>query len=536
MKLKQAILLAGMGLCALSACKNITLPQQKAPAEITSATPASAQDVSRWPRAVTYEIFVQSFADANDDGIGDFKGMTEKLDYLQDLGIKAIWLMPINPSPSYHKYDVTDYYGVHPDYGTMEEFKDFVQAAHERDIKVVMDLVVNHTGRDHPWFQEAVKNPDSPYRDFYVWAEKDSIADQIAKKETTLDSDNITQWHDAPGNSESYYGFFWGGMPDLNFDNPEVKEEIFKIGRFWLEEVGVDGFRLDAARHIFPDERAEDSHAWWQEFRTEMEKVNPEVYLVGEVWAPTEEVAPYLKGLHALFNFDMSYAMTEAAAKGKSNNLVVQHQDIRDFYKSVTDNFIDATFLTNHDQNRIMSELQGNPDKAKMAASLLFTLPGSPYIYYGEEIGMLGTKPDPEIREPYLWDIKEADTSRTSWMEPRHSTDQRVRPLSVQQQDSSSIYHHYKQMIGLRNSSEALTFGELLQAETEEPQVVAFRRETNGEKLLILHNLSEKFKQFKLDDVDTAYQKIHFYNEKGASLQGNRVSLPEYSTLILKKE
>lgn len=534
MDIKKAILLAGMGLCTLSACKNTSTPDQLTAEEQTAAENAEVKDVSRWPRAVTYEIFVQSFADSDNDGIGDFNGMTGKLDYLQDLGIKGLWLMPITPSPSYHKYDVTDYYGVHPDYGTMEEFKTFVQEAHERDIKVVMDLVVNHSGRDHPWFQEAMQNPDSPYRDYYVWAEKDSIADQIAKKETTLDSDNITQWHDAPGNSEAYYGFFWGGMPDLNFDNPEVREEIFKVGRFWLEEVGVDGFRLDAARHIFPDERAEDSHAWWEEFRAEMEKVNPEVYLVGEVWAPTEEVAPYLKGLHALFNFDMSYAMTEAAAKERAENLVVQHQDIRNFYKSVTDNFIDATFLTNHDQNRIMSELQGNPDKAKMAASLLLTLPGSPYIYYGEEIGMLGTKPDPEIREPYLWNTQEKDQSRTRWMEPKHSTDESIEPLALQQQDTTSIYHHYKEMISLRNSSPALTFGELLQAATEEPQLVAFRRETNGEKLLILHNLSDKFKQFELSEADTTFQGIFFNSAIGAAVHNNKVSIPKYSTLILK--
>ncbi len=534
MNIKKALLLAGMGLCSLSACKNNTQSLQETLSKDSSTEQLT--DVSRWPRAVTYEIFVQSFADSDADSIGDFRGMTSKLDYLQDLGIKAIWLMPINPSPSYHKYDVTDYYDVHPDYGTLDEFKEFVEEAHDRDIKVVMDLVVNHSGIDHPWFQEAMQNSDSPYRNYYVWADKDSIADQIAKKETSEDSGNITQWHEAPGNTQSYYGYFWGGMPDLNFDNPEVRKEIIDVGRFWLGEVGVDGFRLDAARHIFPDDRAEDSHAWWEEFRAEMEKVNPEVYLVGEVWAPTEEVAPYLKGLHALFNFDMSYAMTEAAASGKAENLVLQHQDIRDFYSSVTEDYIDATFLTNHDQNRIMSELKGHPDKAKMAASLLFTLPGSPYIYYGEEIGMLGTKPDPEIREPYLWNTAETDSSRTRWMEAKHSVEPQLKPLALQQQDSSSIYHHYKEMIGLRNSSQALTYGELLQAETEEPQVVIFRRETADEKLLILHNLSDKFKQFELSNADTVYDKTYFHNSQGSTVQDKLVSLPKYSTLILTRQ
>ncbi|WP_017731722.1 alpha-amylase family glycosyl hydrolase [Nafulsella turpanensis] len=532
--LKTSILLAATGILALSACKN----QSAESVNQEKATPVAAltEDVSQWPNAVTYEIFVQSFADSNNDGIGDIKGMTGKLDYLEDLGVKAIWLMPINPSPSYHKYDVTDYYGIHPDYGSMEDFKEFVDEAHSRGLKVIMDLVVNHTGRDHPWFQSAVKNPDSPYRDYYVWADKDSIADQIAKKEITLDSDNITQWHEAPGNSQSYYGFFWGGMPDLNFDNPEVKEEIFKIGRYWLEEVGVDGFRLDAARHIFPDDRPEDNHAWWQEFRAEMEKVKPDVYLVGEVWDSTEKVAPYLKGLHALFNFDMSYAITEAVAEGDADSLVVKHKAIRDFYSRVTDDFIDAIFLTNHDQNRIMSALEADPEKAKMAAALLFTLPGSPYIYYGEEIGMLGKKPDEHIREPFLWKPKKEDALRASWIEPTYSTDTSVQALSVQKNNPESMYNHYKNLIALRNSSPALTFGSLEEAHTKVPELVAFRRMSQGEDLLILHNLSGEAKQFSLSGPDLEYDQLFFTSEADASREMDKVSLPKYSTVILKKD
>ena len=166
-----------------------------------------------WPLGVMYEIFVQSFADSDNDGIGDIRGMTAKLDYLRDLGIQGVWLMPISPSPSYHKYDVTDYYGIHPDYGTVEDFKLFVEEAHKRNIRVVIDLVVNHSSSKHPWFQSAVSDPESSYRDYYVWADPDSIKEQIAKKTVTLDSDNITQWHPSSGNEDYYYGFFWGGMP-----------------------------------------------------------------------------------------------------------------------------------------------------------------------------------------------------------------------------------------------------------------------------------------------------------------------------------
>lgn len=189
-----------------------------------------------WPHAVTYEIFVQSFYDSNGDGVGDINGMTSQLDYLKDLQIEAVWLMPIGPSPSYHKYDITDYRDIHPDYGTMDDFKNFVRQAHQRDIKVVIDLVINHTSSEHPWFEAAVTDKNSPYRNYYVWAYEDSIKERIAKKEVTLDSDNITQWHKSEGNDQLYYGFFYGGMPDLNFDNPKVREEVKDIGRFWLEK------------------------------------------------------------------------------------------------------------------------------------------------------------------------------------------------------------------------------------------------------------------------------------------------------------
>ncbi|MEQ9302773.1 MAG: alpha-amylase family glycosyl hydrolase, partial [Marinoscillum sp.] len=164
---------------------------------------------NRWPNAVTYEIFVQSFYDSNGDGIGDINGMTEKLEYLQDLGVEAVWLMPINPSPSYHKYDVTDYYGVHPDYGTIEDFKEFVTKAHERNIKVVIDLVINHCSSQHPWFIDA-QDPESEYRDFFVWGDLETIkAEGILEKEVTGDSDNTTQWNEVDGQEELYFSFFY---------------------------------------------------------------------------------------------------------------------------------------------------------------------------------------------------------------------------------------------------------------------------------------------------------------------------------------
>ncbi|MFC6999441.1 alpha-amylase family glycosyl hydrolase [Rufibacter roseus] len=505
---------------------------------IFSATAVFAQNqknnVSQWPRGITYEIFVQSFADSNGDGIGDIKGMTSKLDYLKNLGVEAVWLMPINPSPSYHKYDVTDYYGIHPDYGTIEDFKEFTREAHKRNIKVVIDLVINHSSSSHPWFQEAVRNENSPYREYYVWTHKDDPQTQKDGKPTGADSDNTTHWHKVKDSDYLYYGYFYGGMPDLNYDSPKLRQEVFKIGRYWLTEMDVDGFRLDAARHIFPDERPQDNHQWWVYFRNEMQKAKKDVYLVGEVWAPADIVGPYLKGLPALFNFDMGYAITKAVNEEQAGDLVKNHKKIRDFYASVNPDYIDATFLTNHDQNRIMSAVNGDMKKAKMAAALLLTLPGSPYLYYGEEIGMNGKKPDEYIREPFLWDMKTKDKSRTTWVQPNYSTESTVVPLAAQQKDKNSLFNHYKTLVKLRNNSPALTYGELVPLNVAPKNVSAFLRQHQDQTLLVLHNLSKEEVTLDLPQEATQFNRVHF-KTKGGKVNKGTVTIPGSSSLILEK-
>ena len=488
-------------------------------------------DSTAWPNAVTYEIFVQSFNDSDGDGIGDINGMTAKLDYLDSLGVEAIWLMPIHPSPSYHKYDVVDYRDVHPDYGTLDDFRNFVREAHQRGINIVIDLVVNHSSNEHQWFVQASQGPDNPYRDYYVWADEAEIKDEIEKKETRLDSDNITQWHQAPGNEELYYAYFIAGMPDLNFDNPKVKQEIFDIGRFWLEDVGIDGFRLDAARHIFPDDRPTDNHAWWVEFRAEMEAIKPDVYLVGEVWADAATVAPYMKGLHALFNFDLGYAITRTVQQGVDSGLVQTHKKIIDFYKSVRPDFIDAIFLTNHDQNRILSELGGDVDKGKVAASLLMTLPGAPYIYYGEEIGMLGQKPDPNIREPFLW--SRSDPGIPTWIEPEYTTPETVTPLDQQINDPNSMYNHYRRLIAFRESSPALTLGDIDTTTYAVPGLSSFYRSYEGDSLLVLHNLTDQPLSVTRNE---AYAQEVFATEEGGAVSGTEITLPAYGSSVFAKE
>ncbi|MCV9386527.1 alpha-amylase family glycosyl hydrolase [Reichenbachiella ulvae] len=499
-----------------------------------------------YEKAVFYEIFVQSFADSNGDGIGDIPGMTSKLDYLADLGIDAIWLMPMNPSPSYHKYDVTDYMGIHPDYGTMDDFKTFINEAHARDIKVIIDFVINHSSSEHSWFLDSKSGPDAEYRDYYVWADKDSIAAEIAKKETSFDSDNIRQWHPVTEEdtvSEHYYGFFYGGMPDFNYDNPKVRQEFYEAGRFWLSEVKVDGFRLDAAKHIYPDDRAEDSHAFWKEFKAEMQKANPDVYLIGEVWSDAKNASPYAAGFTSLFNFDRAFSILESINKGdqKAAQIAGHGYEMNDgvhmadvineslpWFKNYNPDFLEASFLSNHDQNRVGSVLGGAEDKIKLSAAILMTLPGTPYIYYGEEIGMLGMKPDENIREPMLWDKKAKDSMRTTWMESDYSTDSTVTSVAEQLKDPSSILSLYKELISIKHE-DLFSLGDINKIETGAKGVLAFSRSYGDQTAYVYHNLSTK--EVDLGDIGEGLQKRF---ENGAVvMDGSKVTLGSRASLIL---
>lgn len=484
---------------------------------------------AHWHKGVTYEIFVRAFADSNGDGIGDIKGMTRRLDYLQELGVKGVWLMPISPAPSYHKYDVVDYKDIDPEYGTMADFKQFVKEAHARDIKVILDMVPNHSSSLHPWFQAAMKDPNSPYRDYYVWQDSAKVRGQ-------------EHWYspkDASGKilgGQKYYGFFWHGMPDLNYDNPKVRAEMIEAGRFWLKEVGIDGFRLDAVRHVYPDAEAAKNHAWWREFRRELDKVKPGFFTVGEVWAPDSQVAPYLQqGLHSVFNFDLSFALVKALQTGDAAGLAPLHKRIQNLYQTVDPAFVDATFLTNHDQNRIMSEVAGNTGKAKVAAALLLTLPGSPFLYYGEELGMTGMKPDEYIREPFLWADSLHSPDRTRWISPKYNTQETLKPLQEQQKDQSSLWHHYKTLISLREKNEALHSGVLKPIILPLSQVSAFRRISPTQRLVVVHNTSDKEVTVAIPGLKKRKTKLLFASQK-IIWQKDQVVLPGYGSVVLEEK
>ncbi|RJX39691.1 DUF3459 domain-containing protein [Paenibacillus pinisoli] len=503
-----------------------------------SAAPAS-YDVDEQPSRVYYEIFVRSFYDTDGDGIGDLNGVTAKLDYLKELGIGGIWLMPINESPSYHGYDVTDYYAINPEYGKLDDLLRLLDEAHKRDIKVIMDLVVNHTSSEHPWFKEALADANSPYRGWYSFAE----AGDKLQTDGAVDGN---PWHSY--GSLRYLGIFWGGMPDLNFDEPKVREEMIKIGQYWLKQ-GLDGFRLDAAKHIYGDFKSTAgspgvqaaNKKWWQEFRAGMNEVNPDAYLIGEVWDSLAIIAPYFdQALDSAFHFDLADKLIGAARNESDPDLAFSLERAYKVYeKSSGGTFVDAPFLSNHDQNRVMSELRGITDHAKMAAALLLTLPGTPYLYYGEEIGMQGVKPDEYIREPMLWHRSPAGgEGQTTWIASKHNKEAGEGSVEAQLGQDGSLLEHYRTLIGWRNEEAALrdgTIGEY-KLDTAGGKLSAFVRVTKAERVLVVHNLSGETQAAELAPSESygAFTQLARSTAVDAKLDGTALTLPPYSTAILK--
>jgi alpha-amylase len=468
---------------------------------------------------VFYEIFVRAFNDSNGDGKGDLKGVTEKLDYLsKDLGVSGIWLMPINSSSSYHGYDVTDYYKVNSDYGTLADLMELLKEAHKRNIKVVMDMVMNHSGKGHPWFKEAAANKDSKYRNYYLWADNNTDV-------TEGSSISAQPW--IPIGEEHYYALFWEGMPDLNFDNKEVREEIKKIAKFYLD-MGIDGFRLDAAMHIYKE--TDKNLQWWKEFSDYVKGENKDAVLVGEVWDKTQTISQYMGILDSNFNFPIGEAVISMASTGSVGNADFTIINSYEQYAAKNPNFIDSPFLTNHDQNRVMSVLN-DVEKAKKAASILLTLPGTPYIYYGEETGMTGMKPDERIREPFIWDDKD-NSKNTSWIDSTNEAGKIA--VNVQIKDKDSLLSHYKNIIAVRNNSDVLKYGSFELIDTASSNIFAFKRTLKDRSIYVYVNLgNEELKE----KIDISKAKVLYSNkkkDKSLSLKGE-IQLKGDEILILEK-
>ena len=339
-----------------------------------------------------YEVFVRSFYDGNGDGIGDFQGLTSKLDYINETGFNGIWLMPIMPSPTYHKYDVVDYYDIDPEYGTLEDFKVFLEEANKRGIRVIIDLVFNHTSSEHPWFVEA--------SDYLLSLEDDELPDAsvcpyINYYHFTKEGPKTN--YSRLGESAWYYeSVFWSGMPDLNLNNNQVRKEIEDISDYWLD-MGVSGFRLDAVKEYETGhtEKSIDILTWYVDY---IKARDPQIYLVAEVWDSIEVVAAYYEsGIDSIFNYpfgnsDGQIVKTLRNADDEKSGISYAKalERIDEIYRKNNEDLIDAPFLSNHDTGRIAGFLAPDEEKIKLAGALNLLMSGRVFVYYGEEIGMKG--------------------------------------------------------------------------------------------------------------------------------------------------
>lgn len=435
-----------------------------------------------WNDAVFYEVFVRSFYDMNGDGKGDLKGLTAKLDYLNDgdsttntdLGVNALWLMPIMKSPSYHGYDVTDYRTVNSEYGTNEDFAILIQEAHKRGIKVIIDLVMNHTSKQNPWFIQSAASSTSPYRNWYRWSATNPGG----------------QWYS--NNGSYYYAAFGNGMPDLNFENDYVKAEMFDVARYWLQDMHVDGFRLDAVKYIFETatqtEDVSNTFQFWKDFRAYYKSVNSDAFAVGEAWTSTNTIKKYVEnsGLDYCFEFSVASALVNAANNGDATTLQKAVETAMGSYPYLQF----GTFLTNHDQERVMTTLGGNVSKAKLAAQLMLSLPGIPFIYYGEEIGIVGPKPDENIRTPLQWNsfANAGFTTGSPWRAPQ--SDYPTKNITAQQADTTTLWWTYNKMIQLRTKEPALRRGNYTTLPNNESSQLVFLRQYKDDYIIVASNLS----------------------------------------------
>ncbi len=578
-------------------------------AQTTSSRPPSTNADQWYANQVFYQVFVRSYQDSNGDGVGDFKGLTSRLAYIKELGATALWLLPIYPSPSYHGYDVTDYEGVNPQYGTMQDFDAFLKRAHELGLKVILDWVPNHTSVQHPWFLES-KNPDSPKRDWYIWRDQNpgwgrpwgardpswyalktggsstkvifpgtiqsalgaqawnpngdvtravetspgvfelvvalpkgnyeyKVAlngswsvnygknnqlngsnipleipadDTITKfvfdsnAKTVIDSVNNPDKVQAPNavpprptfndpstpsSTSYYYGAFWEGMPDLNYRNPQVVNAMQGAMKFWLQK-GIDGFRLDAISYIFENDTDNAPHNpatldWMRETAKFVKSVQPDAMLVGEVWDKPDAVAKYFQngaGEDLGFNFELRDSIREAVNGGKRAPLEATLDRVAKLYPPEA---VDALFTTNYDM--IRPQYLGAV-RYRLAASLLLTLPGVPFIYYGDEISMPNgpSTDDKDKRTPMRWDSSPnaGFTTGTPWQ--AFSTQDASINVATQKERDGSLWNHYRNLIRLRQSSAALRSGGFEPINAGD-HVMAFVRRLRDQAVIVAINL-----------------------------------------------
>ncbi len=498
-----------------------------------SAVVFSQEQTYWWNDAVFYEIFVRSFYDSDGNGKGDFQGLIEKLDYLNDgnpdtdtdLGITGIWLMPICESPSYHGYDVEDYRSVDYAYGTLNDFSEFMDSAHARGIRVVIDYVMNHSSSEHPWFVESASSSSNSKRSWYRW--NSTNPGQIGPWGQTV-------WHER--NGSYYYGLFTSGMPDLNYENPGVKTEMFDIAKFWIDTMKVDGFRLDAIKYLIEDGNIlEDAPGTFQiltDFRNYYKTLDPQAMTVGEVWSSTSAISQYVDGtgIDFCFEFELQGEIINGVSGTNSNLVHNQMLQMKNAYPYLQY----APFLSNHDMDRIFSQIGNDMVLMKQLAAVYLTLPGIPFIYYGEEIGMTGTGDHKNIRTPMQWNDghRAGFTTGIPWW--TINSNYETFNVATMQEDSSSLWHVYQEMIELRNENIALRRGDYRVASASAGDQLVYGRSMSDHMVIVHHNMQNTAVEDVTLNMNSSYLEAGLYDVKDL-VTGNdlgEVEINEYGGFV----
>ena len=489
-----------------------------------------------------YQIFVGSFSDSNGDGTGDLQGIINRVDYLNDgnmysensLGVQGIWLSPIFSSPSYHKYDASNYYTIDETFGTEADLVELIEQCHKRNVKVILDLVVNHTATNHEWFQKFINahkdgNKNDPYYDFYSWASLEERVGGIAYTEI-------------PGvDSEYYEGNFSSEMPELNYDNEAVREEMLKVAKYYLD-LGIDGFRFDAIKYIYFND-TERSVDFWKWYMDELKSYKPDIYCVGECWSSETETLAYIEALNC-FNFQMSQGegYISNAAKGKDINVytkyIEKYQD--EVVAANAEGGMITPFIANHDMDRAAGYVSPSTKQAHMAANLYLLCSGSPFIYYGEEIGLKGSRgsanTDANRRLAMLWG--DEDTIKDPEGTTYDSKKQTNGTVAEQLADETSLLHHYGKLLSLRKQYPEIARGDYKALEFEEKNFGGFLISYNEAKTILLHNTSTEEIVIDLtscSDFPAELKEIAaFIGQGGASIEGTVLTLGPQTSVIIK--
>ncbi len=524
--------------------------------------------------AIFYQVYVRAFYDSSGDGHGDIKGLTQKLDYLQELGVDCLWLMPIYPSPLKDDgYDIADYYNIAQTFGTLDEFTELLNAAHARNIRIIMDLVLNHTSDAHPWFQASRADRNSPYHDYYVWSDTDRKYKDARIIFIDTEPSNWT-WDETAG--QYYWHRFYSSQPDLNYDNPTVQDEMLRVAKFWLD-LGIDGFRADAVPYLFEREgttceNLPETHIYLKKLRAFIDSQYSNRILLCEVNQWPQDVRPYFGDgdeFQMGFHFPIMPRIFMALKKGRADDM----QEILNRTPQIPDNCQWCIFLRNHDEltlemvtseerdwmweqyapdprmkqnlgirRRLAPLLDNDRRKIELAHSLLFTLPGSPILYYGDEIGMgdnIWLEDRNGLRTAMQWKTEATAGFSKAPLDSLYApiiNDEIYSParlnVEAQRADPTSLWNSIRHMIAVRKDQPVFGRGDFEWVDFHNPSVAAFRRKYQGESVLAIHNLSDSAQTISLEIKKPANMLTDLLTNKTFDL--HTIELAPYQFLWLK--